>query len=430
MTRNREKAQSQVTQTAFFRSVLQSWTICVAALFAILCILTLSCGKEGEGQVITFWQFWPSNHLEPLLADFEADHPGVRVEMQQLTWASGFEKIVAAAAAGNPPDLCELGSTWVPRFASEGALAEVTTEIEPIKEKYRMWEIATYRGGVFGWPWVLGTRVLFFNKDLLTQAGLDPDSPPQTWSQFLDASRRISSLGDDVYGFGLNAGERYVSYKKFMALAWGNGGDILSEDLSRSVFASPQNVETLEFYVGLLPFSLVERQDMIDQAFKDGRLGMMISGGWNLKRIPEEAPDLDYGVALVPRPDYGGTHSSFGGGEVLVIFSGSKQKELAAELARFMLSPENAVRLCREVRSVQPSFVGAEEDPYYVSHPNDQIFVRQLETAATPPAVPEWMEMEGVIDEAVERVIHGKTAPREALDQADRRLNELLRQSR
>jgi multiple sugar transport system substrate-binding protein len=400
----------------------------------VLCLglFVLSCGGDGGGgQVLTFWQFWPSRHIEPILRDFEAAHPGVRVEMQQLTWGSGFEKIVAAAAAGNPPDLCELGSTWVPRFASEGAIADMTTETAPLRDAHRMWEIATHGGNVYGWPWVLGTRVLFYNKDLLERAGLDPDEPPATWSEFAAASRMINALGDDVYGFGLNAGERYVSYKKFMGLAWGNGGDILSENLSASAFNSPENLETLEFYVGLLPYSLVERQDMIDQAFKDGRLGMMISGGWNLNRIPKEAPELNYGVTLVPRPDKGdGVHSSFGGGEVLVIFAGSKQKELAAELARYLISAENAVRLCREVRSVQPSFVGAEDDPYYASNPYDLVFVKQLETAKAPPAVPEWMEMEGVIDEAVEKAIHGARPPAEVLEEAEDSLNEILRRPR
>jgi multiple sugar transport system substrate-binding protein len=381
--------------------------------------------------VVTFWQFWPSRHIEPLLREFEAANPGVRVDMQQLTWASGFEKIVAAAAAGNPPDLCELGSTWVPRFASEGAIIDVTAQTLALRDDYRMWEIATHKGSVYGWPWVLGTRVLFFNKELMARAGLDPAMPPATWPELLDASKKISSLGKGVYGFGLNAGERYVSYKKFMALAWGNGGDILSDDLSRSIFNSPQNRAALEFYVGLLPFSLIERQDMIDQAFKDGRLGMMISGGWNLKRLPEEAPDLDYGVALVPRPDTeDGVHSSFGGGEALVIFSGSKQKELAARLARYLISAKNAVTLCREVRSVQPSFVGAENDPYYASHPDDLVFVRQLKTAVTPPAVPEWMDMEGVIDEAVEKAIHGVLSPAEAIAEADQRLNKILNEKR
>ncbi len=397
-----------------------------------LFVLALSCGgDEDGGQVIRFWQFWPERHIAPILSDFESANPGIRVQMQQLTWGSGFEKIVAAAAAGDPPDLCELGSTWVPRFASEGAILDVTEETDGIRGDYRMWEIATHRDRVYGWPWVLGTRALFFNKDLFERAGLDPDSPPETWSQMREAARLIDSLGKDVYGFGLNAGERYVTYKKFMAFAWGNGGGILSDDLTESSFDSPRNREALRFYVDLVPHSLIERQDIIDQAFKEGRLGMMISGGWNLKRIPEEAPSLDYGVALVPRPDGGdGVHASFGGGEVLVIFSGSKKAELAARLARFLISPENAVALCREVRSVQPAFIDAESDPFYASHPHDLTFVRQLETAFSPPGVPQWMEMEEIIDEAVESAIHGRASPEAALGEADRRLNAALSRGR
>jgi multiple sugar transport system substrate-binding protein len=265
----------------------------------------------------------------------------------------------------------------------------------------------------------------------MRRAGMDPQSPPSTWSQMREAARAISALGDGTYGFGLNAGERYVSYKKFMAFAWGNGGEILTDDLARSAFDSPANREALEFYVSLLPYSLLERQDILDQAFKEGRLGMIVSGGWNLKRIPEEAPSLEYGVALIPRPDgEGGMHASFAGGEVLVVFERSKQKELAAELARFLLEPGNAVALCREVRSVQPSFVGADKDPYYTSHPDDLVFVKQLETAVAPPGVPEWMEMEEVIDAAVENAVHGKLSPSVALAEADAKLNEILARKR
>lgn len=398
-----------------------------AAALAVTALLSSCGGREKGAHVVTFWQFWPSRQIEPLIREFESTHPGMKVEMQQLTWGSGFEKIVAAAAAGDPPDLCELGSTWLGRFASEGALADVTEETSPARAGYRMWEIATYEGRVYGWPWVLGTRALFVNRGLFERAGLDPDRPPETWAEMLDAARRISAIGNGTYGFGLNAGERYVTYKKFMAFAWGNGGRILCDDLTRSCFDSPENREALKFYVELIPYSMIERQDMIDQAFKEGRVGMMISGAWNLKRIPDEAPSLDYAVALVPRPDAeGGFHASFGGGEVLVAFSASQKKDLAAELARFLISPENEVALCREVRSVQPSFAGAENDPYYLSNPYDLVFVRQLETAVTPPAVPEWMEMEGVIDEAVEKAIHGVLSPADALARADSRLNDIM----
>jgi len=196
----------------------------LAALVAAPILFASGCGtSEGEAEV-TFWQFWPSRHIVPLLRRFEDLHPGVKVKMQQLTWGSGFEKIVAATAAGRPPDLCELGSTWVARFASEGVLEDVTDVTRAFRDRYRMWAIATYEGRVYGWPWLLGTRVLFYNKELFRRAGLGPERPPETWTELLEAARRVDQLGPGVRGFGMNAGERYVAYKKFMALAWATAG--------------------------------------------------------------------------------------------------------------------------------------------------------------------------------------------------------------
>src|SRR5207253_3246403 len=129
-------------------------------------------------------------------------------------------------------------------------------------------------------------------------------------------------------------------FKKFMPFAWGNGGTILSDDLSHSTFDSPQNDEALDFYLKLAKVGLVEHQDVLDREFKEGRLGLEISGAWLFKSIPKEAPGLRYGVALIPSPDVDrGTHASFAGGEILVSFQASRNKPGALELARFLVQP-------------------------------------------------------------------------------------------
>jgi multiple sugar transport system substrate-binding protein len=211
-------------------------------------------------------------------AQFESEHPGIRVELEQLTWQAGQEKIQAALAAGQAPDLCELGSTWLPRFAAEGVLADVTSLADSLAADYVQWEPARHAGKVYGLPWVVGTRALFVNRALCRQAGLDPDRPPATWDELIAAATAIDNLGPAEHGFGLNAGERYVLFKKFMPFAWGNGGEVLTPDLSRSVFDSPANAEALEFYVRLSRVSLLEKQDVIDRTFQEGKVGMMISG--------------------------------------------------------------------------------------------------------------------------------------------------------
>ncbi|UCH84478.1 MAG: extracellular solute-binding protein, partial [Candidatus Latescibacterota bacterium] len=296
----------------------------------VLVVVVLSTGGCGtaddESAPIRFWQFWDTGVIEPLVREFEAHNPGIKVEIEQLTWQSGLEKIQAAIASGTQPDLCELGSTWVPRFSFEGVLEDLTAVHEEIADSFLMWDSAMWRGRAYALPWVQGSRVLFYNVDLFERAGLDPDNPPETWEDLLGAARRIDGLSDAISGFGLNLGERYVLYKKFMAFAWGNGGGILNSK-GEVVFDSPENLEALGFYQTLAQYSLKEKQEVLDHNFKSGKLGMQISGAWNLRNLAVEAPDLNYRVALVPRPfERAGEHASFAGAEMLVIFKSSKRK--------------------------------------------------------------------------------------------------------
>jgi multiple sugar transport system substrate-binding protein len=399
----------------------------VAVVVASAALVALACGKKDTSDriVVRFWQFWDLAVIEPQVAAFEAQHPDVDVEVEQLTWATGLEKIQAALASGTQPDLCELGSTWLPRFSYDGVLEDITTVYEAERDSFLMWESALWNGRAYGLPWVQGSRVLFINRDLFRRAGLDPDRPPQTWDELLTASQKIGELGTGIYGFGQNIGERYVLYKKFMAFAWGNGGDVFDET-GTVVLNSPAVLEALEFYLKLAPYSLQEKQEILDQYFKTGRLGMQVSGAWNLKNYKLEAPDLDYGVALVPKPaaDHG-SHASFAGAEMLVVFKASRRKEIAIEFARFLQAYPQAKQLSLAAGSVFPAARAAMNDPTFMSDPRVRVFVEQSLTSRTTPAHPGWIEMEEAIDRAVEESLYGRRAPRWCLDDAAKEVQQI-----
>ncbi|MCZ6767071.1 MAG: extracellular solute-binding protein [bacterium] len=388
-------------------------------LLAIALFGILGCTSEpAENGPIRFWQFWDVAAIQPIIDEFEAANPGIDVELEQLTWQSGLEKIQAAIASGTQPDLCELGSTWLPRFSYEGVLEDLTDVHLAIADDFIMWESAIWQGKVYGLPWVQGSRALFYNTDLFEAAGLDPEKPPKTWDDLLKAAMRINQLGEDVYGFGLNLGERYVLYKKFMAFAWGNGGAILAPDGS-VVFNSPENLEALEFYRKLAEYSLKEKQEVLDHTFRNGKLGMQISGAWNLRNYAEEAPDLNYRVALVPRPSKNhGHHASFAGAEMLVIFKNTRQREDALKLARFLQSYEQARKVSMAVKSVFPASKEALLDPMFAEDDRLRVFVQQAMTSHSAPAHPGWIDMEDVINRSIEEVLYGRTDPKESLESA------------
>ena len=397
---------------------------------SVMALLITGCGgaPKSKKETVVFWQFFPAEQIQPVLDEFAKQNPDLDVQMEQLTWQSGLEKITAATAAGNVPDLCELGSTWFPRFASQGALADWSDSTAPLATGMVLADMARVNGKAYGLPWVVGTRALFWNKDLFAKAGLDTTKAPETWPELLEASRKINALGGGIAGYGVNAGERYVLFKKFMPYAWGNGGTLLTPDGKGSAFDSRANLEALDLLLTLAKNGRVDKQDQLDEAFMQGKLGAQISGAWLFRKIPKQAPDLHYGVALVPKPagDHG-THASFAGGELLASFSKSKNPTGAWRLAKFLASRDAALMLCKANQSVQPAVVGAVADVYYQSRPNEAVMVEQLASAVPTPNHPAWLDMESAIEDEVEKALYGKATAASAISAASKRIDELAK---
>jgi multiple sugar transport system substrate-binding protein len=184
----------------------------------------------------------------------------------------------------------------------------------------------------------------------------------------------------------------------------------------------------MSYYLGLAKYSLKEKQEVLDHYFKSGKLGMQISGAWNLKNFAIEAPSLDYGVALVPKPARDrGFHGSFAGAEILVVFAKSKQKPLALELARYLQAYPQAKQVSLSVGSVFPAARAAMDDPTFLSDERMAVFIKQAFESRTPPAHPGWLEMEDVINKAVEEVIYGRATPESALKAAGTGIERIVK---
>ena len=372
-----------------------------------LVMLLAFAGSAAAETELTFWNFWDQKFITPVIARFEADHPGVKIRSEQLNWGNGLDKIVVALANDRAPDICELGSTWTGKFMSEGVLTDITDRVSDLRDRYHLWEPATWEGRIYGMPWLVGTRVLFYNRSLFRAAGLDPDKPPATWNELLASAKAIHHPEKGVYGFGVNAGEGHILYKKFLPFVWGNGGSIIDEK-GRFCFDSPATREALEFYRRLMVYGLKEKQDILDDAFKKGRLGLEISGSWNFAKYPKEAPELDFGTTLIPAPAADRGHSSsFLGGEILVLFRSCKNPQIATEFIRYLTKAENTLPITKEALVSFPACKTAFEDDFFQKNPRLKVFVTQMETGVHPPVHPLWIELESIVNDAVEKVLYG-----------------------
>jgi multiple sugar transport system substrate-binding protein len=409
------------------RVVLLAVVLVCSVLGAAGCGSGGSAGQAGR-TVVVFWQFFPSEQVQPVLDEFMKQNPDIEVRMEQLTWQSGLEKITASVAAGNAPDLCELGSTWFPRFASQGALADWSDSAAALEAELTGWDMARVGGKTWGLPWLIGTRALFWNKELFARAGIDTTRGPATWVELTDAARRVNALGDGVAGWGANAGERYVLFKKVMPFAWGAGGALLTPDGKASAFDSPANVEGVTQYLALAKLGRVDRQEQIDDAFLAGKVGATISGSWLLRKAPKQAPALRFGVSLIPPPALDrGKLASFLGGELLVSFARSKNQAAAWRLARYLVSKEASLAVARVNQAVQPAAVGAIDDPFYADDPHQRALLEQLASAVPTPNHPAWLDMESAIEDEVEKALYGKQTAAQAVAAASAKIDVLAK---
>ena len=405
----------------------------------LIFFLFLGCGKKQNHFVtLSWWQFWTNPEVKPtileLIEQFEKENPNIKVNLTDLTWSDGHEKIVVAFGSDTAPDVLELGSDWLPEFSYQNVLLDVTFEAEKIKKEFLMWEPATIGNPtdtsqkIFGFPWILDTRVLFYNKDLMKKAGLDPDKPPTGWNELLDYCKAVNRLKPEAYGFGVNSAERHRLYKKFLPFFWANGGKILSDDQKQSEINSSEGIEALEFYKKLTQNGMIDTQAMLDEAFKHNKIGFVISGGWLLNDLRKNYPQLNFGICLMPKPESGrGSPASFAGGEFLVINKKTQNSKEALELIKFLIQEDNCLKVCQAIGSGFPSARDAELDPYYRNNRAISTFQEQLKYAISPPPHPKWVYIEEIIEKAVEEVMYDKKSPQEALDQAKSEIDKLLK---
>ena len=166
-------------------------------LFLILLTFLFSCSKQQIDSVeIKFWAMGSeAEYVTKLVPKFEKRNPNIKVIVQAIPWTAAQEKLITAFASDNTPDACQLGNTWVPQFASLDAIIKlddfVTASSLVKKENYfeGIWDTNVLDSAVYGIPWYVDTRLMFYRKDIFTNAGYY--QPPKSWDELYDLSKKI-----------------------------------------------------------------------------------------------------------------------------------------------------------------------------------------------------------------------------------------------
>ncbi len=392
-------------------------------------MLIVSCGdsEESSSTTIRFAHFWsePSQRsaLVARVEAFKEANPGVEIELIDLSWGDGKEKLFAMFDGNQTPDVIELGSDWVAQFAESGRLHEfpksTTANVPAGLAAPGLWN-----GKVYARPWVLAARGLFVNTDMLQSAGMNPEEVT-SWEELLVAGERINaglSPESKSYAIGVNGADRNRLYKKVLPLIWTNGGGLVDEAGNPSLNNSA-NVDAVEFYLTLARNGKIDKQKELDQLFLSGRLGFWLSGPWLVDRIAKENPSLNY--TITDMPTFNGRDGvGIIGGEFLSVNRDSKQLAMAVKLVDFLVSAPEALALSKDLKGgFAPADQSNQDDPY-LNEGLQRAFTSQLANGRMTPVHPRWLDIQDQFELAIERAIEGEVSAAEALDAAQEELME------
>ena len=377
---------------------------------------------------LTFWtiSLSPSydDYIHGLMKEYESQNPQVELNWVDLPQSASRQKLMAGIAAGEPPDLVNTSTEFALILAQYGAITELTDKLTPeeIGRYYpNLWKSTEYDGRVYAFPWYVTTKVVMYNKDLLSKAGLDPNQPPETLEDLDRMALQVSKNTDAV---GLMPDVRIWN-------DWAmEGAPFVDRDGLKPLFTDPESVAVLERYHGLYkdevmpPETLTEGYRGALDRYKAGSLAFLEAGPQFLLRIKSDAPTVYKvtGIAPMPRTK---TDTLPAATMSFVVPRSAKHKEEAIKLGVFLTSPKAQLEFCKLV-PILPSTMESAKDPYFETGGEDQLQAEavRISLSQLPRArdfnlgLPRQKDLMRSLQNAVEQAIRGEKTSAQALTEA------------
>ncbi|MBI1779420.1 MAG: ABC transporter substrate-binding protein [Proteobacteria bacterium] len=395
-------------------------------------------GLAAAEEIVWWAPNWGQARAEALAKRFEAANPGTTIKLE-ITVADGLQnRVLVALRSNSPPDLIETNNSWNVPFAATGRLMALDDYVAKSKMDLKDFmpapmATATFEGKLYGLPYRMETHGFIYNKGLYRDAGLDPNRPPETWSDLVAYSKRLTRVdgsGKQLYGIGVSGGGEVGNLIfRLMPLIWANGGSVLSEDGKKAVIDQPAAVAAVDFYTGMFtregvaPPSTLQNDGLaMRRLYSAGSLAQYQSGQYDLPVIKAENAKIEIGVAKLPHPD-GKDPAVVLGGWNFIMPKAAKHPDATWKLMEFLTQAEQMgfytdTFPARRSAMTLPRF----QDPELKS------FQDMLAYARPAPSVAAWVQVVQIVFERVQQVLLKSATPQEAMTAAAKQIQPLLQQ--
>ena len=413
--------------------------VAVLALVALAAAALAAAPAPGLAQDKVTLKFLSVARGEPrrqavLLAveRFEKANPAIKVELTEVPFDQYFQKLSVALASGTGVDVFDVDSPLVAAYGWQDVLLSLDEFVDKADwadylDQER--QIASYGGRILSVPWSSSSQAVFYNVDMLKEAGITPPTTPDkrwTWAQLLEATRKLTKRAPDgttqVWGLVVEQADRPY---QILPLLQSNGAQAISPDGSKTAgfLNSPEAVEALQFYGDLYNKHAVSPKKPIPDAFGRGQAALFLANSPHVNQIRRLFPQTRW--ALTPHPSFKKPVTPTGAWHVGV-FKKTKHPKEAAALALAYSNAEQAKDNFKIMNytPVRKSTFEAFPDEFR-QPPNSLFYYEITKTAVRRPSTPAWREYEDLLRTAIRNVIDGGDAKKE-LDTAVARIDTVL----
>ncbi len=305
--------------------------------------LKLVAADYGDSAANSSKKYW-----EKLAAEYEADHPDVDVDVSVYSWNDVDRKVKEMVAAGDPPDLAQIGA--YADYAARDQLYKADELLSIPVQADLLGQLATagqVKGIQYGMPFASSTRVLFYNKSLFAKAGI---TPPETWDELAEDAAKLKAKGVK-YPYALPLGPEEAQAETMQWMLGGGGG--YTDTVGSYGIDSPENIGTFTWLkdelvgkglTGPVAPGKLNRAAAFS-AFAEGEVGML-TGHPSLMKIAEKK-GVDYGMVPLPGKD-GRSRSTLGVADWMMAFRKNGHRDEAGDFLDFVYSEKNVLAFSRE----------------------------------------------------------------------------------
>ncbi len=401
------------------------------AATALSAVLTLGLAGAAHAETTLNALFmsqaaYSEQNVRDMTADFMAANPDIKVNLEFVPYEGLRDKTLLSQGAGTGYDVVLFDVIWPPEYAENKVLIDVTDRISAdMKEKIMpgAWTTVEYKGHAYGMPWILDTKYLFYNTEMLEKAGIS--APPKTWDELLEQAKTIKDKGIVEHPIVWSWAQAEAVICDYTMLLASYGGEFLTDD-GKPAFQSGGGVQALDYMVksvdaGLTnPNSKEYLEEDVRRVFSSGQAAFALNWTYmyNLANDPKESKVAGK-VSVVPGPGISGKldASAVNGSMGLGITAASKHPDEAWKYILAMTSQETQAKYAQLSLPIWSAWY---DNPKVDKSQEALIAAAKVGLAAMypRPTTPRYQELSTALQQAIQSALLKTEEPAAALESA------------